>query len=226
MRCGLYGKLPIKRDFIAEAVPRGFLPSFEPWLQGAVGQSRMMLGQRWQDIYLKAPIWRFWLGANYCGRSVAGALMPSIDGVGRYFPLVVMALADEGRAIEPPTVDPQEDWFLAVETFLLGALEEDRPFEAIAEELAALPPPADVAARAAASSLVSLADGTLVGQGADGDVGGVLATLRDADAEQIAATGTVWWTIGGEDIQPLAVACRRLPDPSLFAGFLTGRFGG
>jgi type VI secretion system protein ImpM len=91
MQCGLYGKLPGKRDFVAIAAPREFLTVWEPWLQGAVAASRSRLGEAWQEAFLTAPIWRFWLGADICGNSVIGAFISSLDGVGRYFPLTLNA---------------------------------------------------------------------------------------------------------------------------------------
>src|SRR5687767_13437663 len=91
MAKGLYGKLHAKRDFVAIGVPRGFLTCWEPWLQGAMSASRDDLAQGWQDAFLTAPIWRFWLGSALCGSPVLGAIMPSVDGVGRCFPLTAVA---------------------------------------------------------------------------------------------------------------------------------------
>src|SRR6266436_1707389 len=102
MQCSLYGKVPAKRDFIAIGAPREFLNAWEPWLQGAISASRTKLGDKWQSAFLTAPIWRFWLGADICGRSVIGAFMSSLDGVGRYFPLTLFACADDKAAIPPP----------------------------------------------------------------------------------------------------------------------------
>ena len=87
MTAGLFGKLPAKRDFIAANAPRRFLEVWEPWLQASVATSRQMLGAGWGETYNRAPIWRFWLGADFCGEAMIGAFMASIDGVGRSFPL-------------------------------------------------------------------------------------------------------------------------------------------
>ncbi|MHC2697315.1 type VI secretion system ImpM family protein [Bradyrhizobium liaoningense] len=81
MRCGLFGKIGAKRDFIAIATPRSFLEAWEPWVQSALSASRHQLGPGWQQAFLTAPVWRFWLGAAICGTTVAGAMMPSLDGV-------------------------------------------------------------------------------------------------------------------------------------------------
>ena len=67
MQCGLFGKLPTKRDFIAHQAPREFLDVWEPWMQGGISASRHELGDDWQQAFLTAPIWRFWLGAELCG---------------------------------------------------------------------------------------------------------------------------------------------------------------
>ena len=94
MRCGLFGKLGAKRDFIALATPRSFLEAWEPWMQACLSASRHHLGEGWQQAFLTAPVWRFWLGAEICGTTVMGAVMPSLDGVGRYYPLALHAMAD------------------------------------------------------------------------------------------------------------------------------------
>ena len=141
MQCSLYGKVPAKRDFIALGAPREFLNTWESWLQAAISASRTTLGNDWQPAFLTAPIWRFWLGGDICGRSVIGAFMSSLDGVGRYFPLTLFACADDGAAIPPPEYGAQDGWFDRVESFLMSTLDHDAQFETMTAELAALPPP-------------------------------------------------------------------------------------
>ena len=219
MPCGLYGKLPAKRDFIAVAVPKAFLTAFEPWMQGGLSASRAALGGGWQDAYLRAPIWRFWLGADLCGEAVLGALMPSVDGIGRYFPLTLVARGPE--PLPPPEQAPYEDWFAAAEAFLLGTLTREDAFEAVAAEVAAMPEPS--ASLPAAGDAVRLRDGTLVAPAADG-FPAALARLRPLDHARLHAGMCYWWTAGGEGFAPRVVACRLLPDPYAFAGMLTGGF--
>jgi len=50
------------------------------------------------------------------------------------------------------------------------------------------------------------------------------ASLRQADPGKIYAGTTFWWTAGGEDFAPMAFCVKRMPDPFLFAGMLTGQF--
>ncbi|XUJ35146.1 type VI secretion system-associated protein TagF [Bradyrhizobium japonicum] len=51
MRCGLFGKIGAKRDFIAIATPRSFLEAWEPWVQAALSASRHQLGPGWQQAF-------------------------------------------------------------------------------------------------------------------------------------------------------------------------------
>ncbi len=128
MRCGLFGKLGAKRDFIALATPRAFLEAWEPWLQSSLAASRHQMGERWQQGFLTAPVWRFWLGAGICGTTVAGAIMPSLDGMGRYYPLTLHAIADPVAPILPPDIDAQDEWFGMAEEFLLATLSGNTTF--------------------------------------------------------------------------------------------------
>jgi type VI secretion system protein ImpM len=219
MRNGLFGKLPAKRDFVAVGTPRDLLTPWERWMQGGVAASRQALGEAWQDAYLRAPLWRFWLGADLCGATVAGAFMPSVDGVGRYFPLTVFAQGDPGEAIPPPELDPQDGWFEAAEDLLLGALAPVATYEAVQEALAALPAPAAPLPEGGRA-----ADGTLVGPVGEGGLPALMAAFRTADHARLYAGATFWWTVGGDDYPPRALAARGLPTPHLFAGMLTGRF--
>lgn len=224
MACGLFGKLPGKRDFIAINAPAPFLAAYEPWLHGGLTASRLELGARWQDAFLNAPIWRFWLGRTYCGQSVAGAFMPSVDGVGRYFPLTVFAISAPGAAIPPPELDPQDAWFDAAEDFLLLALEPEATFEAVSLRLAELAVPRDGLAAAPPRDMVRLSDGMLVSALDLPVLPERLSALRTEDHDAAYAHMAVFWTVGGEHFEPLALVGQGLPDPHLFGSLLTGRF--
>jgi type VI secretion system protein ImpM len=223
MQCGLYGKVPSKRDFIAIAAPREFLTIWEPWMQGGLSASRQSLGDQWQQAFLTAPIWRFWLGAELCGRTVLGAFMPSLDGIGRYFPLTLIAYSNEGAAIPPPEFDPQDGWFAAAEDYLLSTLEEHATFEAVTSGLEGLVKPSDDAPAARRDDTIETKGGMVT------HVNGralpeLFASLRVADHADVYASASFWWTIGGDGYQPLAMSVRRLPDPFQFTEMLTGNF--
>ena len=97
---GFYGKLPARGDFVQRNLPRSFIDPWDNWLQEALAGSREQLGEQWLRSYLTSPVWRFALSGGLCGEQVvAGVLIPSVDRVGRYFPLAITALL-------PETVEP------------------------------------------------------------------------------------------------------------------------
>lgn len=224
MQCSLYGKVPAKRDFIAIGAPREFLNAWEPWLQGAISASRTDLGEKWQSAFLTAPIWRFWLGADICGRSVIGAFMSSLDGVGRYFPLTLFACADDNAAIPPPEFGSQDDWFNAVEALLMSTLDHDAKFEEMTAELGALPPPFQELRKASPEDTECHSNGPHAIPVRDQSFSELFGSIRLRDHAKIYAGSTFWWTIGGEGIAPVALLGKGMPDPFLFSAMLTGEF--
>ena len=225
MRCGLYGKLPLKRDFIAIATPRDFLAVWEPWLQGGHDGEPVQARRGWQAAFLRAPIWRFWLGAELCGTTVAGAFMPSVDEIGRYFPLTVFARADAGMAIPPPELDPQDAWFRTAEELLLSALDHEAEFEAVKAAVDELAPPSDRLPSPMPMGVTRVAERTVV------------VPCKAGFARRIAGGRPGRATMpapmrqpptGGRPaergIVPLAMMGQGMPDPHLFTAMLTGAF--
>jgi type VI secretion system protein ImpM len=222
MRCSLFGKLSAKRDFIALSVPRDFLNTWEPWMQGCVSTSRENLGEAWLQAYLTVPIWRFWLGADICGATVLGALMSSLDGMGRYYPLTLFAYANPGDPIAPPDLDAHDAWFKTAEDFLLTTLDRDVSFEAISSALDQLRGPGDQSLASLPESLSTLQSGIVAGPLGTGSFSELFALLRTANHLNVYAAASFWWTAGGGDYQPFGFCCRRMPSPLSFTNMLTG----
>ncbi|WP_375314778.1 type VI secretion system-associated protein TagF [Bradyrhizobium sp. A5] len=224
MRCGLFGKIGAKRDFIAIATPRSFLEAWEPWVQAALSASRHQLGPGWQQAFLTAPVWRFWLGAAICGTTVAGAIMPSLDGVGRYYPLTLHAVTGEAVSLPPPSIDPQDEWFGQVETFLLSTLDRAATFEQISDALDRLAVPRLQETVGSGPPITSLGTAAMGRASAVDAFAGAFAALC-ATNPQVYAAASFWWTAGGEGFPPMALSCRGLPDPFHYITLLTGDLG-
>lgn len=224
MSCGLYGKLPMKRDFISVSTPHAFLERWEPWIQGGIAASRIALGAQWQDIFLRAPIWRFWLGAEICGRPAMGSFMPSVDGVGRFFPLTAFACGEAGSAFPTPQNNPQAAWFADVEAMLLDALDEDAAYDRVLETLSNLPSPASTRTPEAEASIRDLFSATLVTADTADSLERAFASLLAERERRQQAAGCFFWTIGGQDFPPAALFCTGLPDPNVLTTFLSGQF--
>lgn len=128
---GVYGKLPGLGDFVNRRLPRDFVQAIDTWMQSMIGDSRELLGEGWLEHYLGAPIWRFVLGPGTIGDPLwLGALVPSVDRVGRYFPFVVATPApwqtDVGSALLA-----LESWHDALERHCLHALEARADFDGL-----------------------------------------------------------------------------------------------
>jgi type VI secretion system protein ImpM len=225
MAAGLFGKLPAKRDFIGANASRRFLEVWEPWLQASVATSKQMLNAGWIETYNRAPIWRYWLGADFCGEAMIGAFMPSVDGVGRSFPLAIFV--GEGDAtLPPPELEQNGAWFEAAEAVLLEALEPGATLERIAEQVLALPSPALQPLKTRDKGLEELADGAVLARDVRGEVSAAFLAARCFGRRRAFASQTFWWTIGGEGFPSLALSEVGLPPPTRFADMLTGAFSG
>jgi type VI secretion system protein ImpM len=219
---GLFGKLPAKRDFIGMNASRRFLEAWEPWLQAAVATSKQMLGDAWIETYNRAPIWRYWLGSDFCGEAMIGAFMPSVDGVGRSFPLAIF-VGEGDASLAPPELEPNDAWFEAAEAVLLEALEPGTTLEQIAERVAGLPAPALETRITKDGGLEQLANGGVLARDLP-DVSAAFLGARRFGRRRAFASQSFWWTIGGEGFPALALLEVGLPPATRFADMLTGAF--
>jgi len=209
---GFYGKLPSRGDFISRRLPRRFLESWDLWLQQALSHSRQQLGEEWLDSYLTSPLWRLALGPGICGESaLMGVLMPSVDRVGRYFPLLIgIPLHSGGNLLTLAT--QAADWFQQAEQIALAALDE-KDLNAFDEQVAALGAPAidNVDAAHAYYPLNEL---------------GQLEQAQPKLLEQLLLHSvpnySLWWSSGSEHINPCLLICEGLPAKEQFAALLVG----
>ena len=128
---GFHGKLPGRGDFVQAGVPRAFVQAWDDWCQAMLAGSREALGERWQSVWLEAPIWRFRLSPGLCGPGAAtGLWLPSVDRVGRYFPFTIVAVSmPDEAAVDAIFLDEAEP--IGLDALALGL-----PPEAIATRLA------------------------------------------------------------------------------------------
>ncbi len=221
MQYGFFGKLPARRDFIAHSVPRSFLRFWETWLEKSMTQSRAELGAgAWEEIFRAAPIWRFWLGADVCGQTILGAFMPSMDAVGRYFPLTLIAVP-EGEAVKPPNIDPRHAWFEKIEDILLSALEPDTSLDAVLEEIGKLK---NDGADALHASVAEPKFAAPYNDRPAAPLAELFAVCRLAYQDCSVAATTFWWTAGGEGFRPVGLMRKHFPETEVFTDMLTGHF--
>lgn len=94
---GWFGKLPGMGDFGQRRLSPRFRAVWDNWLQTGL-QTLRAERENWVAEYLHAPIWYFALGKDIMSPSPwIGVLIPSVDSVGRYFPLTLAIELDEGN---------------------------------------------------------------------------------------------------------------------------------
>jgi len=120
---GWYGKLPTNGDFVTRRLPASFIEPWDAWLNAMITGSREHLGSAWREAFLSAPAWRFVLAPGVIGlQGWAGLIVPSVDSVGRYFPLTV-ASGLSTRSIDPvATLVRAHNWYAEVEPVVSVAL--------------------------------------------------------------------------------------------------------
>lgn len=87
---GFFGKIPAHGDFVSRDLSNQFVADWDQWLQAVIPESRTILAEDWLDTYLVSPIWRFVVSKGIISDETwCGVLLPSVDSVGRYFPLTI-----------------------------------------------------------------------------------------------------------------------------------------
>lgn len=222
LAAGFCGKLPIRADFITRRVPLAYVERWHDWIAEALAATRDAFGEGWLDLYLYGPIWRFAVPAGLAGpHAVAGTLMPSVDSVGRYFPLTI-ALPLASTAALASMVIEGRGWFDDAESCSLAALDGEIDIDALSERLAGLAAPT-LAARSDAG-----APSAVPPPGLAFIIGAVESVEENLLAQhagpQLAAGNSLWWTRGAERMPPAVAVASALPAPASFAAMLSGEW--
>jgi type VI secretion system protein ImpM len=212
----VYGKLPARGDFVARRLRRSFIDVWDEWLQEALLASQAELGEKWLELYLVSPVWRFALGTGCCGpATICGILMPSVDSVGRYFPLML------GREMVPGIeltglVACSTDWYQIVVDRALSTLEPSFQMDALEQ-----PMPFELAAPFAPSAATSPLSppGRHMPLDPSGGFSELCRTLGPLPQQR-----TIWWTSGSEHVEPCLVISPGMPAPAAFASLLDGKW--
>ena len=226
---GWHGKLPSLGDFASRRLDASFIEPWDGWLAAGLLALREARPEAWLDAYLGSPSWRFLLMPGVLpgtapgdagAQAWAGVLMPSVDRVGRYFPLtLVLPLQDGPGSTQEMTALWQ--WLARLDELARDALFEDWTADRLEQELArmALPALSPGPAQAAAGPAVH---GALLDMPAPG--GGDAALHIGAQAQRAwakAAHGQAWWHARPDEGTPRLLVSRGLPE----AGSLARLFG-
>jgi type VI secretion system protein ImpM len=223
-RVGFFGKLPSHGDFLERSIAPAFREVWDEWLQQCVAMSRAVLEDRWLEIYLTSPVWRFFVSDGVAAAaSYGGILIPSVDRVGRYFPLTIVA--ELPAAVEPlHFAYSAERWLRQLEELAIEALQAaELDLEEFEKALAASA--ARLSSLQKQASLAEFSGAATHWRYAISSVGGLapaLASLSIASAKRALRPMSLWWTDGSELVRPSALLVRSLPDPASFPAMLAG----
>jgi type VI secretion system protein ImpM len=221
---GLFGKLPMRGDFVSRRLPARFVEAWDDWLRRGIACSRDVLAEDWLPLYLAGPLWRFALPPNLLSEdSVAGVLMPSVDAVNRHFPLTVAATA-------PPALGPfvlaaeADPWFAAAEAVALSCLDPDATMSSVERSLAALGPLRACGEPGARAEPLTPPVGAKLRWRLAGELSQSVraSCLGILDAVAAATYGpfSLWWTSGSDDVEPVLLVFSGLPCPEAFSALL------
>jgi type VI secretion system protein ImpM len=131
---GWFGKMPSVGDFVSRRLPDGFIRRWDTWLQRGLALARAEPGDAWLAGYLVAPVRRFWIAPGVLGRpGWAGVLMPSVDRVGRHFPLTI---AQPFKALAAALA--ARDWYCEIDAAARQVLDTEFTIADLEETLAAI----------------------------------------------------------------------------------------
>jgi len=216
---GYYGKLPARGDFIQKNLAPEFIQAWDSWLQNVIEISRNNLHEQWLNYYLVSPIWRFYFTLQE-NDIYTGIVLPSVDKVGRYFPLTVAANIKHYPAVSS-FIMQNSPWYDAVENLALQALQENISFEDFNSQVDALlryinidqpqsEYPSNTGFRVPLTNSASL------------DV--ALSLLSNQSPSELDPSRSYWWSVGSEQVAGNLISCRGLPDDNIYTAMLDGRW--
>ena len=223
---GLYGKVPSRGDFISRGLSREFIDPWDRWLQSAIATSRQQLGDEWLNHYLTSPIWRFALTSGICGSHTCfGVMMPSVDRVGRYFPLILVQGCDPKTDIMD-AIPQLDEWYVVLEEMALLALDDNLSVDDFHSELLDSPFP-----YTAKSDNPSSSTGGIFDQGMyralisdTGNLNDSLKSFHQSMVKRLFPGTTLWVTSGSDSIPSSMMVFDGLPGIQNYSALLNGNW--
>ncbi len=223
LKIGLYGKLPAYGDFINRNLKSTFINSWDEWLQHFISGSQETLGEDWLNIYLTSPIWRFVLSPGVIDEYMwAGIMMPSVDRVGRYFPISLVQPFD--AKINPVKfILKQKKWFDDLEEPCLSALNGVIDADALIEVISKV----KIAPSESYQPTINLGEkGPMIfgSNPDDEEMQSTLPYMLNAALSSNLSSYSLWQTAGSQLVRPLLFSSQGLPPIAGLASMLDGKW--
>jgi type VI secretion system protein ImpM len=191
-------------------------------LQHGLHASRETLGAAWLETYLTSPVWRFVLNTGVADEFAwAGVLMPSVDRVGRHFPLTIAA-SSQGHVEMLKWLENEKPWFDVLESLALSSLEPDfllDDFDSALQKITGLSVSSgsncnDPGDQSAWCISVANLD----------ELSANIAPVAKDIAQALLGAHSLWWTDGSPHVSPSVLICRGLPTATQFTAMLSGKW--
>ncbi len=222
---GIFGKIPSHGDFVSKGLPAAFIESWDHWLQQSMLASQESLGERWLEHFLVSPIWRFSI-PNGCisNMSWAGIMLPSVDSVGRYYPLTLAAqIPSELGGFE--FVAAATGWYEQLEDVAIGTLEKGLTVDELEQHLGLL----NGVLQQPVREIMPLSpkrhqQHSIPLEFPEQSITSITPMLCDALLKSQGSTLSIWWTKGGHHVEPAVLLADRLPRPTSYTALLNGQW--
>jgi type VI secretion system protein ImpM len=226
--------LPSHGDFLRRRISEAFVEAWDPWLQRCMAASRSALGERWLDVYLTSPAWRFACAPGTCGPAqIIGLMVPSVDRVGRCFPLTLVSEVPAAVSLLAAATgaarffDSAER--LVVETLAAEPVDFegfDARLTALRDELGPLAVTPRVMLDASAAAIVNdSASGWQLPIGSPDQLAPIFEQLLSFRLSTLYEPFALWWTEGSASVEASCLITKGLPHPESFAALLDGSWG-
>ena len=219
---GVFGKLPLHGDFIYRNLPSNCMQAWDEWLQQFVAGSQEQLRDEWLNIYLTSPVWRFVLSEGIIDENCwSGVFMPSVDKVGRYFPISVLTQV-------PAQINPfeflllQKEWYESVEDLLFQALDSELDVDELMTAIEEL----DINYRAYYSKIGSPAQSNVVVnmEFEEQSPAIVFPHLLESLLSKSLVSYSAWTTPGSDRVEPCMTVLQGLPKIGNISAMLDGQW--
>lgn len=225
MKPGFYGKVPATGDFISRHLSREFIDFWDQWLQEALEKSRTNLGDEWLQYYLVSPLWRFTLSSGICQENAwAGVLMPSVDKVGRYFPMTIaVPLAPDSILLNQCTV--HAGWYEKAEKILLDMLsDEDFNVDEFTENVGKLGVPEQSEGSLYLNGNVDMLNQFRYPLQDIEGLQPLFTTMLGSYMQGQFSAHSIWWTHGSHDVKPSFMISKGMPPGGGYSDMITGKW--
>jgi len=237
---GWYGKMPSLGDFASRRLEADFIEPWDLWLGEGLQAQRSTFGEAWLDAYLDTPAWRFLLSPGALGGvspelAFAGVLVPSVDRVGRHFPLTLVA-----SLARLPDLAAEFDallaWLHRLEDTAFDALQGDWTIDDLENALADLAPPGADGSSAVEDRLTTVRRAVaeamagrggfvdLAGVSSRGDLAAIFSAPPGAPAPRPPMRGLALW-IADTPGRPQLLVSHGLPSLEEFVRMFSGGSG-